>query len=241
MKWYLNELSLTGQFATTEHFIEHLKNILSLRERFAIISNGFYCPRGLPEVKVSGERTFRDAVINHGEKNLTRKVVLWLDRNGPFTAINNNKDIVCEWNGKNVDGTTLAQLIEFAPLTDNLFTYSFDNSNPSFSLSPLRIDYFTGSDDEIKTIDVNNHWKLDVLEAEAKNFQGKPESWEGFCSYIYDEFPFVNLSVDVFPFLKSQPFSSVICERGIFLVRILNEYVASRNDDGSYSDKTNEI
>lgn len=246
IKCYLNELSLTGQFNSPELFIEHLKNILSIKDRYSNFFKNFYCPRGLPEAKVSGESTFRDAVVATRDKNFVRKVILWLDRHGPFVDSDNTEPdhpFIHEMNGRDITGTSLATVTELAHFRDNVSVFSFGGSEPGFSYSPLIMKYYYG--DMINNVEVENIWDINVLAKTAEKYEQEsffyPTSWDGFLKYITEKFPFVKFSTDIIDTLNKQQFNNVACERGIFLTSILNEYVESRNVDGTYSERTNLI
>ncbi|MFV7302175.1 hypothetical protein [Salmonella enterica] len=246
MKWYLNELSLTGQFNSPEIFIAHLKNILSLKDRYSNFFKNFYCPRGLPEAKVSGESTFRDAVVATRDQNFVRKVILWLDRQGPFIDSENtdpDHQFIHEMNGKDITGTSLAAVTELAHFRNNVSVFSFGGSEPDFSYSPLIMEYYYN--DMINNIEIENVWEGNVLEQIAEQYEQAsfvyPDSWTGFLEYITEKFPLVKFSTDAIDILNKQQFNNIACERGIFLTSILNEYVASRNADGTYSERTNII
>ncbi|EMR7681223.1 hypothetical protein WKA22_001338 [Yersinia enterocolitica] len=247
-KWYLNELSLTGQFHSPELFIEKLKKILSIKDCYTNFFKKFHCPRGLPEVKVSGELTFRDAVVATQDKNFIRKVMLWLDRHGPFIEPNtdDDNDFICELNGKDVAESALSHVTKLVHFRNNAGLYSFENSVPDFSYSPVLIDYYFNN--EVNNLEIDNIWGMENLEDNASKYEKNikelfvyPDTWTGFLELINKNFKNVIFSDDIITTLNNQPFSSVACERGIFLANILNEYVGSRNTDGTYSDKTNTI
>lgn len=246
MKWYLNELSLTGQFHSPEEFILQLKKVLSIKDKYSNFFKNFYCPRGLPETKVSGESTFRDAVMATRDKNFVRKVVLWLDRHGPFIYPENtdpDHQFIHEMNGEDMTGTSLAAVTEFVHFRNNAGVFSFSDSEPDFSYSPLTMDYYYN--DIINNVEIENIWEEHTLEQIAQQYEQEafsyPDSWVGFLEYITKNSPFVKFSADAIDTLNKQQFNNIICERGIFLTSILNEYVASRNADGTYSEKTNLI
>ncbi|TWD44041.1 hypothetical protein [Pantoea sp. SJZ147] len=249
MKFFLNELSLTGQFNSSESFIIHFKDIISLKERYINFFKIFYFPRGLPELKVSGEKSFREAVNSTGDRDFIRKVILWLDRQGPFIEPDSFElegDFIYEMDGNDISGTSLAYATDLAYFNSMVKTYSFDSATPSYSHSPLKISYFFN--DEISNVEIENFWDLTALECIAKQYEvddaclgSYPDSWDKFLQYVAENYSYVKFSDDVKGVLKKHPFNSIACERGIFLTSILNEYVASRNEDGSYSEKTNGI
>lgn len=249
MKWFLNELSLNGQFESSESFVSHLKEILSFKEKYISFFKNFYCARGLPEFKVSGEITFRDAVNSTKDKNFIRKVIMWLDRNGPFIDSVENEpehDFIYDLNGKDIIGSSLAYATDSLHFRGEVKLYSFDGSQPNFSYSPIQVDYCCG--EEINKIEIENVWNISELEKIAQKYELEketsflyPDSWSGFLKYISEAFSYVKVSTDVENIIKKQQFNSVVCERGIFLISILDEYVSSRHQDGSYSEKTNKI
>ena len=246
MKCYLNELSLSGQFNSPELFIEHLKKILSIKDKYSNFFKNFYCPRGLPEAKVSGESSFRDAVVATRDKNFVRKVILWLDRHGPFVDSENidpEHPFIHEMNGMDITGTSLATVTELTHFRDTVSVYSFDASEPDFSYSPLIMQYYYN--DIINSVEVENIWDVNDLEKIAEKYEQEsfvyPDSWDGFLKYVTEKFPFVRFSTNAIEILNKQQFNIVACERGIFLTSILNEFVESRNADGTYSERTNVI
>ncbi|EPN9988173.1 hypothetical protein VCSRO12_2848 [Vibrio cholerae] len=242
MAWFINEVSFTGQYANYRLFIEHLKALLKLRQSNRIIRDGLYCSKYLPNLKVSSDYTVRDAVKAENDRDLTRQVLEWLDKKGPFIdSIREQIDnddfeladvIVTEY----AIGEAARQKI----MGNYSALYSLETPKFDFSNSPLVVNQIDESLNVV-THQIDNFWILEDLVKSTEKQTVQPTSWKEMLDLIGQSFPYLSLSSELNDHLEPHPFSNVICQHVLFYMNILNSLVKSRNESGEYTDVTNEI
>ena len=82
MAWYVNDLSLCGQYNSLLEFLNYLAELMRQREQMPILNKEFYCSRTLHTRAVTPNDTFQTAV--QSDRALLRPVLSWLTKNGPF-------------------------------------------------------------------------------------------------------------------------------------------------------------
>jgi hypothetical protein len=90
---------------------------------------------------------------------------------------------------------------------------------------------------------VLNVWSAEAFRARAIDALTEPTSWADLTAHLRFRFPCL-LIPDAFhnnPNLQAEPFNGAIADRAQELCRHLNEFMASRNSDGSASERTNEL
>lgn len=242
MAWFINEVSFTGQYETCSAFIEHLKVLLKLRQSNSRINSSLYCSRHLPNLKVSGDYTFRDAVNAEGNKDLTRQVLGWLDKKGPFIdAIREQIDnddfelfdtVVTDY----AVGEAARQKLHgnYAAL------YSLETPVFDMSLTPLVINQI---DEKLQVLthEIDNYWLLDELVKSVEEQRVAPRTWREMLDLITESCSSLCLSEELEEQLIPHPFSHVICKHILFCMHILNRVVDSRDTNGEYTEETHQL
>ncbi|HHY0533974.1 hypothetical protein ACPV4Y_04155 [Vibrio harveyi] len=242
MAWFINEVSFTGQYDNHRLFIEHLRELLKLRQTNKSIRDGLYCSKYLPNLKVAGDLTVRDAVKAEDDRDLTLQVLEWLDKKGPFIdgireQIENDdfelSDIVVT---EYAIGEAARQKIsgKYSAL------YSLETPKFDFSTSPLVINQIDENLNIIKH-QIDNYWILEDLVKSTEEQTPKPTSWRDMLDLASQSFPFLSLSNELNDYLVPHPFSHVICQHVLFYMNILNNVVKSRDESGEYTENTNKI
>ena len=62
MAWYINVLSLAGQYHDVSIFLENLKQLMRQRQQMPILTRELYCSRGLDNTPIIQTHNFRQAV-----------------------------------------------------------------------------------------------------------------------------------------------------------------------------------
>ncbi|MBS9827333.1 hypothetical protein [Vibrio alginolyticus] len=242
MTWFINEVSFTGQYKNNKLFIEHLKSLLKLRQSNKIIKDGLYCSKYLPNLKVVGDSTVRDAVKAENDRDLTRQVIEWLDKKGPFIdsireQIENDdfelSDIV-------VTEYAIGESVRQKIIGNYSALYSLETPKFEFTTSPLVVNQI---DDHltITAHKIDNFWTLEDLVKSAENQIPQPTSWNEMLDLVRESFPGLSLSDELGDYLNPHPFSSVICQHVMLYMNIFNRVIESRDESGGYTERTHEI
>ncbi|HGY9574167.1 TPA: hypothetical protein ACOJPC_002353 [Vibrio fluvialis] len=242
MTWFINEVSFTGQYENNKSFIEHLKSLLRLRQSNKIIKDGLYCSKYLPHLTVVGNSTVRDAVKAENDRDLTRQVIEWLDKKGPFIdsireQIENDDfelyDIV-------VTEYAIGESVRQKLIGNYSALYSLETPKFEFTTSPLVVNQI---DDNLTIIahNIDNFWTLEDLVKSAENHIPQPTSWNEMLDLVIESFPGLSLSDELGDYLNPHPFSLVICQHVMLYMKIFNSVIESRDEFGRYTEKTHEI
>ena len=81
MRWYINDLSLAGQFWNEADFLEQLRRVLALRSRPDL---RILVTRTLTERMVTPQRRFREVVQGIRDERIRNIAFRWLANDGPF-------------------------------------------------------------------------------------------------------------------------------------------------------------
>ena len=84
MRWYINDVSLQGQFADILAFEGILRGLIGVRIRVERLRRDLRSTRTLAERFVSTGITIRDAMRASRDRELQRAVLNWVDRTGPY-------------------------------------------------------------------------------------------------------------------------------------------------------------
>ncbi|WP_189459376.1 hypothetical protein [Jeongeupia chitinilytica] len=241
MAWFLNDLSLTGQYPTPEFFIEDLKQLLALRCRSPLLTSRLFCSRTICTQPVSPNHNFQQAVRGSADKTLTSLVLNWITKAGPFWEdqrqqvaddyFHYQKTEVTELglgeaSRRLLGGETLANSVSFAAA--------------GFDYSPLQV--VQGLLEEpISTISVTNLWKWGDIQQAAEAAAPPIVNWEQMLTAARRRFEHLNLVANCSDSLKSEPFSYYAVERIFELLRVLNEYMFCMIETGAPTKRNNEL
>ncbi|HBT0543241.1 TPA: hypothetical protein MCD01_000134 [Klebsiella quasipneumoniae] len=241
MQIFVNDLSINNQYSNPTEFISHLTFLISLRKRNSNFGDHFICPRGISEKVVCNDKTLRQVVLEYKNKDFTTAVLTWLDRSGPFLEGDDDDygKLICEINGTTLEDCVIENVATKVHRNENAKTYSFDNCQPSYSYTPLSIGYTDNNG--TGHIHIENIWNEAQLDALVCNWEKRPESWEQLIQYLAAKYSHLMFSQDILGHLSPYPFSSIISERAIVLMEILDNYVNSHDANKIRTKETNEI
>jgi hypothetical protein len=121
-------------------------------------------------------------------------------------------------------------------------TWSFVGGRIDFVRSPLEVAHGL-PEARLGVYQVPNVWEAEAFRAQAIKAQAEPTSWVGLADRLRLRFPRL-LVPDAFfdnSTLQAEPYSAVIGDRTQELCGHLNEYMASRNPDGTDSPRCLEM
>jgi hypothetical protein len=242
MAWFINELSFTGQFDNQDSFLYHLKGLLKLRSQNAAVKDKLYCSRLLPSLKVVDDLTVRDVVNAQRDPVLKKLVLEWIDKKGPFLddIRQNIENDDFELFDKVVTNLGAGEAVRQKILGNYSALYSLETPDWPCNTTRLIVNQIT-NELEVIAYQIDNFWDVDNLVLDIESKRGMPKSWQCMIDTINEIYPSLSISDDIINFLSPHPFSLVICSQVINIMKILNDLVDSRNDNGEYTKEGHDI
>lgn len=242
MSWYINDLSLSGQFQTNDEFLELLASLLHLRSRNDALSGRLFCSRLLSGRPVVNQLTLQQVVQNCHRTDLKRIILIWLNKNGPFCD-DFRQDMVddCfEMHDTDVTDNAMGEAIRQQIAGQKVAAFSFEGAVPNSSYSPLKVVQLKDNA-SIAEHEIENIWRLEELDNISRVVANTACDWSQILTSARDSFDGLKISRNIDECLSRQPFNSVIAKRITELLNILDMFVKSRSDKREYTDQTNSI
>ena len=162
MDVFVNELSLYGQFESSDAFLNSLKEVMNCRQVVETQAHVIYCLRGISQRPAVSDLTFQHIIQRSADRNLIRIVTSWLDKHGPFwddERIHSPNEWF-EYESNVVTDHTLGEVTYRIMQNKEATTLSFQPSK--FMHSPLTVVW--KRNEELKEVDVINFWTVMALE-----------------------------------------------------------------------------
>ncbi len=238
MAWYINDLSLAGQYTHTSDFLKNLKELMRQRHQIPVLEAQLFCSRGLHARPVTSSINFREAV--RGDKTMVQPVLAWLTKNGPFWDDDRqvNADDYFEYCGEDVTDQGLGEAARCRLAGREAVSVSF--ANGGFDFTPVNIVHGL-PEEPLANIPVENIWNFTGLQGSALNSLPIPYNWHQMLDQATVRFDRLSYSPQCIEALTREPFSAYIVERVFELLRVLNEFMNCRKVDGTYSSRNNEL
>ena len=236
MRWYINDVSLQGQFNDVPHFLSFLDELLRYRNASAGLRAGMYLTRLIADRPVAQSLTLRQVLQSTDRTDLRRAVLLWLDRRGPFVEDDRRPetDDYFECKGLDVTDTGLGEAARRVKSDLPTQVFSFSGGTVEFGEATLTVDHGL-PDDRLGAYLVDNLWKLSDLASSALNTLPVPSNWMQLVETAREQFPNLLIPDNIYtnPALSREPFDLPIADRAFALFKHLNEYMLGRNDTGA--------
>ena len=240
MRWYLNDLSIRGQYANPAAFLNEVEDLMRLRRQVQALKDHLFCSRTLYNQPVTRNADFRVAVQSAPDRNLTRLVLEWVTRSGPFLEEDRqpNQDDYFECAGTDVTDMGLGEAAR--RLVANEVATSFSFGGGGFDYQSINICHGLPQA-PIGAVFVPNIWDIAALRTQAIAAIPEPANWQQMLEQAQLRFDRLTLPSTAIAPLAREPFSAYVVERIFVLLGILQEFAASRNANGSYSARNHEL
>ena len=234
MDWFINDMSLQGQFQTPSEFKIVLEELIK-----AIRSNEYLRPRlhttrDLSQRLVCPNLTFVQAIRQLNDSLFSSLVLSWITRNGPFIDDSRLLEIddYFEYMGNDVTNQGLGESARRIKSNIDSSSFSFLGGAINFKTTPLNVQH--GLPQQILGMyDVPNLWDVPTLTNDALN-QGIPiTSWQTMIQYAQVKFTNLLVPNSVLQFLAKEAYSEVIKNSVLDQMEILNTYLNNRDADGA--------
>jgi len=242
MQWIVNELSIDGNFRSVDEFLEELIQLLHLRKTNTIINNGLLCSRQIGNQPVVAGILFRQAVMTHASRDTKSLILSWINKNGPYwdDDRSSNDDDYFEHNGVDVTDLGLGECSRRILLNKDSAVVSLLSPSSNFNCNTL--DIVQGLPQEpLALIQVSNISDTISLQKCAEKTRERPKNWATAIEYLREKFDCLAISYEVEEILQPHPFSSYVVERLEELLGVLHHLMESRDEQGRYTDETNQI
>lgn len=241
MRWYVNDASLQGQFPSISSFEPALRELMELRRNEPAY---LFVTRTFGFQRVVADQTLAHVVQTIADRDLRVRVLQWVNQRGPFLDGDRlaEEDDLFECLGIDVTNQGLGEATRRIVHGFVASAWSFVGGVVDFRHNPLDVSHGL-TEAPIRVYNVPNVWTADAFRALAIAALPEPTSWADLTAHLRLRFSRLLIS-DAFhnnPNLQAEPFNTAISERAQELCRHLDEYMASRNADGSPSERTNEI
>lgn len=239
MQFFLNELSLHGQFNTLHEFLSALQEIFSCRDEITKVGYRLYCSRSILTRPTLNNDAFQQTVMKSGNPNLKRNVMIWLSKHGPFwdESREHTSDDYFEVDDQIMTDSSLAEAAFRLAHKQKADSVSFHPSN--FLKTPLIVTWHR-TDDKI-LIEVPNFWDATTLENHLKQERPPLRSWADLLNRAATDFAHLTFLDSVRDSLEGEPFNSTIAERVMELLRILNTLQTSFDEQGNRTAEGHQI
>jgi hypothetical protein len=243
MRWYVNDASLQGQFLSIVEFLPALRELMDLRRSEPAYSSLFVA-RALGSRALLADQTLAHAVQSISDRDLRVRVLQWVNQRGPFFDDDRltEEDDLFQCMGVDVTDQGLGEAARQIVHGLKAGTWSFVGGALNFCLNPLKVTHGL-TEAPMGLYDVPNVWTADAFRVLAIEALPRPTSWSDLTIRLRMRFSRLNIP-DAFhnnAKLQAEPFNTAISDRVEELCNHLNEYMKSRNANGSPSARTNEI
>ena len=197
----------------------------------------------LPQAQAAPDADVRALVVQHGDRDLQRALLTWIDRTGPFVDDDRAEepDDFFEFEGLEVTGSGLGEAARRTKLRDNCSTFSFEGGDRDFARDPLPVDHGL-PEERYGRYDVHNLWDLRALEDNIAGATLPITSWEELVQTAQERF--TNLEIGDLhrdAALAREPFESSIANRAMSLLELLDIYTGDRTDIGAEGPVAREV
>ncbi len=234
MEWFINDLSLRGQFVDSRAFQQCILPLLQLMARRRDLRRRILCSRGLQVRPVTGAHNLQEAVRATHDQMFIRQVLDWVSNSGPFWEEDRtaNDDDYFHFDGQDVTDQGLGEAAR--RLINGLDTGSFsfvDGALPEFSRTPLTVGH--GLEEEpLGAYAVTNCWAVTDIEDAAVR---TPQSWTEVLDSASNMTGLV-LSGEVRAQLAPLAFHSGLATKLVMLLGVLQRLTEETDEQGLLTD-----
>ena len=244
MRWYLNDTSLQAQFAEPSDVVVTLRGLLALRQQFDLLRASLYVTQTLSQRNVRHGLTLVQLLGQPEYRDTQALVLRWLGRAGPFVDDDRltEADDYFEVEDLDVTNSGLGEATRRIKAKEAAATFSFPGGAIDFARSPLTV--FHGlPEDRLGQYEVPNLWSIDALRASVTEAVPPPGNWRELVETARARFPRLWLPDAIYlnDSLAREAFDSVICDKTLALLELLDQYMCARRPDGSEEPAAKEI
>jgi hypothetical protein len=239
VQWYINELSLVGQYLTAEEFRSALEPLLRLRLRSDLVRRFVYCSWEFSNRRATRLQSVHQAVLATGDRTYKQQVLNWLTKAGPFWTEDRapNPDDYFHFDGTDVTDMGLGEAARRRLLEIAAGVFSFSGSIPAFERTPVGVSHGL-PEEPLGNVDVENCWTIERL---AEQAIATPANWVQMLDSARVRFERLRLADYIIGGLSSSPFQPSICGDVLDRLRVLNLIARELSPTSSLSERGVEL
>lgn len=232
MAFFVNDCSLHGQFAHVSDFRKALEQLWRCQRIIEQYQRRLFVSRQIGDRPVCSEQTFRETVQATGNRDLIRKVMVWIDRLGPFVEderIGNPNEYLCLPDGTIVTDTALGAAAWHQFQDKEAGIVSIEPSD--FVYTPIEIHWYC-TDDDAMPIELSNFWEYLELQKHLQRLHQLPQTWRALIALLPSRYPHLTFLPNCGDRLLQEPFSRSVAERVLHLLDVLNNLKTCFDEQG---------
>lgn len=219
-----------------------LSTLLRLRARSQTLRDGLFCSRSFFQRPATPDRDCHGVVAGHASREERGIILAWMTKNGPFLEDDRYEEEhdYFEFEGSDVTDQGLGEAARRIGASQLATVFSFIGGAINFERTPLSVQHGL-AESPIKFLAVPNVWDSQSLLEGAQGSLPDPTSWETMVEYANLTFDRVLVSDAILTQLSGTTFYPAVSRRVIELLRILQNYMEGRRQDGTAGQRSNEI
>lgn len=239
MEWILNDLSLKNKYTESRDFFADIEEILKLRASNKLFSDNFLCPRNIGGIEILHDKIFSQIVLTEAPKELKQQIMSWVNKKGPFWCDRrtDNEDDYFEFNNIDVTDLGLGECARKLIISQPVASYSF--SGP-YDSSPLPVQHGL-TEDILGTYRIDNFWTNEQLLDSCRASVPVPTNWKEALERLSERFENLIFSTVLLEQISILPYNKTVYDRMQELCRVLEEFLASRDEFGNGTEHTDSI
>jgi hypothetical protein len=222
--------------------VDALRELLSLRARFAFIKNSLYCSRvELGRRLATPTQSVADVLYTMSDRGLRRIALEWIDRFGPFLENDRSQvpDDLFFCQEHEVTEMGLGEAARRSIIGQSAGVYSFPGIC-CFSSGSIEIRQgFT--DEPVRHIGVPNAAGPQRLKSLSIAELAAPAAWPQFIGLITLRYDKLAFGGDILDYLRPQPFSASLAANIFDLLDVLQLLMENMDQNGELTDRGVEI
>lgn len=239
MEWHINDLSLDGQFDSSDSVRSVLEPFLAFRAKYPSLRGRLYCSRLLylrPATKTSN---LMNAILAITDKNFRESALRWFANSGPFWDDDrvDNPDDLFYFLEIDVTDQGLGEAARRLLLGIDARAFSFSGAEERASNDPLVVTQGL-QEAIIQSLSIQNATRVEQLLLEDGE---TPHSWRSLLEIAQRSYAGLVFSGEIASQLAPYPFAPAVARRAIELLCVLNEIVAHTGNDGALDSRGREL
>jgi hypothetical protein len=239
MEWYINDLSLNGEFSDPHALRASVEPVLRLMTSRPDLRRRILCSRAFSIRPATATLNFSECVRATNDRLFIRQILQWVSSAGPFWDDDRaaNPDDYFHFEGEDVTEQGLGEAARRLALGVPAATFSFPHPTIlRFQRTPLRVNHGL-AEDPLGFYDVQNCWTPEHVEAAAIQ---RIHSWRDLLEIAAGDMKTLILAEGIITQLAPVPFHSGVAEKFLQLLRVLHE-LANASREGAFSSAAFEI
>jgi len=235
MEWHINDLSLVGNFSSSEIFIQAVSNLMKVRLKNPLLKENLYCSRSLHLCEVIPNTTFSQAVYGTNDKEFKQLVLEWVTKSGPFwdDSRQANQDDYFEYGTYDVTDQGLGEAARRRLASIDARTFSFESFLMDFKKEKLAVQHGL-TEQPIGFVEIYNFWDLNQI-LEILEHEKIYSCWQDVYDEIMHRFEGLILLNGLMDELMPFPFNNQVAKRILELLNILDSMCTESDESGKLS------